>query len=104
MVSRMERIKPKIGKGIRAVRMNYRLILAFMVLLLSVLVVYGNDFGILANEALKNEAFSHVLLFPFFLGFLFYLKKDVVKASLSLDDSRKRARAKYVNELRGVVF
>jgi exosortase/archaeosortase family protein len=85
-------------------RSNYRLILLIALALLSAFIVYGNDFLIVANEALQNESFSHVLLLPFFVGFLFYLKKDVVKASLVIDAHRKRTSAKYVNEVLGVIL
>jgi len=85
-------------------RSNYRFILLVALASLASLIVYGNDFQILANEALQNEAFSHVLLLPFFAGFLFYLKKDIVKASLVLEAHKKRTSAKYVNEILGVIL
>ena len=85
-------------------RLNYRWILLIAIALLAVFIVYGNDFLIVANEALQNESFSHVLLLPFFAGFLFYLKKDVVKASLAIDAQRKRTSAKHVNEILGVIL
>jgi exosortase len=43
-------------------------------------------------------------LLPFFVGFLFYLKKDVVKASLALEKHRKRTSSKYVSEMLGIVL
>ncbi len=85
-------------------RLHYSSVLVVTLVLVAITVVYGNDFAILANEALQNEAFSHVLLLPFFAGFLFYLKKDVVKASLALDKYRKPTSTKYVNEILGVVL
>jgi exosortase len=103
-VLKLENISRKLKAGLAAVTKNYRHILVFVLVLLSVFIIYWNDFGILANEALQNEAFSHVLLFPFFAGFLFYLKKDVVKASLALDKQRKRTSTKYVDEILGVAL
>jgi exosortase len=67
-------------------------------------VVYGNDFAIIANEAVQNEAFSHILIFPFLAGFLFYLKKDVITASFHLKNLRKHSSTNYFNEILGVVF
>ncbi len=86
------------------VKRNYRLILMLALITVAVLIVYSNDLMILANEALQNESFSHVLLLPFFAAFLFYLKKDVVKATLSIDTPKKQLRTKYLNELLGVIF
>lgn len=96
----VRRVGPNI---VHFMRSNYRFILFSALALLSVFIVYGNDFLILANEALQNEALSYVLLLPFFAGFLFYLKKDSVKASLAIDAHKKRTSAKYVNEVSGVI-
>ena len=87
-----------------AVKRNYRLILMLILIAAAVLIVYSNDLMILANEALQNESFSHVLLLPFFAAFLFYLKKDVVKGTLAVDAPKKKLSAKYVNEILGVVL
>ncbi len=97
----VRRIGPTV---VHFIRSNYRLILLIAMASLSAFIVYGNDFLILANEALQNESFSHVLLLPFFVGFLLYLKKDVVKASLAIDAHKKRTSAKYVNEVLGVIL
>jgi len=86
------------------IRLYYRHVLLFALCLLLVIIIYGNDFWILANEAFRNEALSHILLLPFFAGFLFYLKKDAVKAALALDKYSKRTNAKYVNEILGVAL
>jgi len=100
----VESVKRHLKIGVAAARTYYLQFFAFALVLASILVVYGNDLAILANEALRNEALSHILLMPFFVGFLFYLKKDAVKAALSLERNGKRTDAKYVNEILGVVF
>jgi len=100
----MEFTKRKLKTAVALVRTYYLHICAFALILASIFVVYGNDLAILANEALQNEALSHILLLPFFAGFLFYLKKDAVKAALSLDKHGKRTNAKYVNEILGVAL
>ncbi len=89
---------------LETVKKNYRLILMLTLIAIIVVVVYGNDFAMLANEAWQSESFSHVLLLPFFAGFLFFLKKDVIKASLSIDKPKKQLGAKYVNELLGLIL
>ena len=84
-------------------RLNGAWLLVLALFLVAVAVVYGNDLAILANEALQNEAFSHLLIFPFLLGFLFYLKKDVIKATLLLGRTSK-SKTRYVNEISGAAL
>jgi exosortase len=90
---------------LEVIKKNYRLLLMLLLVTVAVLIVYGNDFAILANEAWLSESFSHVLLLPFFAGFLIYLKKDALKASLSIDTPKnKQFGLKYVNELAGLIL
>jgi exosortase len=86
------------------IKTHFKEALLFSLVLLSIFIVYGNDLSILANEALQNEALTYVLLMPFLVGFLFYLKKDVVKASLTLDKQYRQKTKKYINEVLGVIL
>jgi exosortase len=90
----------KFSDRIRAYRYQ---ILLFAILLITVGVIYGNDLSILLNEALQNEACNYILLMPFFAAFLFYLKKDVVKATIRME-KKKNTNTKYFNELSGIVL
>jgi hypothetical protein len=47
-------------------------VLSAALLILLIFIVYWRDLEILANEALNAEALSHILLIPFFIGYLFY--------------------------------
>jgi exosortase len=100
----VDSLKHRLKTGVTALRNHYQLALAFALVLASILVVYGNDFAILANEAIQNEALSHILLLPFLIGFLLYLKKDAVKASTAIGKHGRRTNVKYLNELLGVVL
>ena len=100
----MDKVKVWQKKVENNVRLYYRHILLFALCLLLVIVVYGNDFWILTNEAFQSDALSHILLIPFLVGFLFYLKKDVVKAALTLDKRNKQASIKYFNEIVGIIL
>jgi len=100
----MENTNFRLKTVLSALNRRYQHILAFALILLIILIVYGKDFEILVNEALNNEAFSHVLLLPFFVGFLLYLKKDVVKAALKLEMERRQIGTKYVNEIMGAAL
>lgn len=100
----MENVKRKLKSGAIAARRYYKHILSLAIVLLIVIIIYGGDFTILANEALQNEAFSHVLLLPFFAAFLFYLKKDSVKATLLPKRHNKQTSTRYLNEIMGATL
>lgn len=86
------------------IKQSCRLIFMIAMLLAVLMIVYGTDFLVIANEAWQNESYSHVLLLPFFACFLVYLKKDLVKASLAIETSKKQSSVKYVSELLGVIL
>jgi exosortase len=86
------------------IRDNRYQILLFAILLITIGVIYGNDLSILLNEALQNESCNYILLLPFFAAFLFYLKKDVVKATIRIEKQKKNTNTKYFNELSGIVL
>ena len=100
----MERSRFIWSKVAVGIKNFYRHILSAALIGLLVMIVYGQDLEILANEALQNEALNHVILIPFLAGFLFYLKKDLVKASLALGKRQKQAKVRYVDELVGVIL
>jgi len=76
-------------------------ILSATLILLLIFTVYWRDLEILVNEALNAEALSYLLLMPFFAGYLFYLKKDLVNASIFIESFNKKSRAKYLDALVG---
>jgi exosortase/archaeosortase family protein len=90
-------------KNVNALRRYYQYIVAAALVTILILIVYGSDLQILANEALQNEALSHILILPVFAGILFYMKKDFVKASLDLE-KYKKTRNKYLDQLIGVAI
>jgi exosortase len=98
----MEKAKYVSAKAAAIIKTYYQHILSAVLIAVVILIIYGRDLEILANEALQNEALSHILMIPFFVGFLIYLKKDMVKASLALEKYQKQTKAKYVDELIGV--
>ncbi len=98
----MEKAKYVPAKAAAIIKTYYQHILSAVLIAVVILIIYGRDLEILANEALQNEALSHVIMIPFFVGFLVYLKRDMVKASFALEKYQKQSKAKYVNELIGV--
>lgn len=76
-------------------------ILSIASIILPTIIVYRHDLEILASEALQNEALGHILLIPFLAGILFYLKRDVVKASYAIQRQPKRGLTRYADEIIG---
>ena len=85
-------------------RLQYPYVLSGVLIILLVLIVYGQDLAILANEALYSEALTHVLLIPGFTAIIFYLKKDAVLASYALLKQQRRTRLPYIDEVTGVAL
>jgi hypothetical protein len=77
-------------------------VLAASFISLLITVVYWRDLEILANEAFRSEELSHVLLIPLLVGILLYWKKDMFKASISLDSMQKKSRNMSIDELIGL--
>ena len=93
-----------LNRAVAYMKTHYQHILSAVLITLLVFIVYGDDLEILVNEALQTEALSHVLLIPFFAGFLLYLKKDTVKASLALEKIRKKTKTQHIDEVIGVAM
>jgi len=100
----MEKLKHVLSKVVVNIKTYYQLILSATLITLLVLIVYGSDLEILVNEAFQSEALSHVLLIPFLAGFLFYLKRNMVKASLALEKHQKKTRTRYIDEAIGIIL
>jgi exosortase/archaeosortase family protein len=94
----------RIKEAARWIKVHRKPILLATLLLTSVLIIYGNDFAVLANEAVQNEVYSYILLLPFFAAFLCYIKKDAVKAALAIEKDCKKTSANYLNALEGVIL
>lgn len=65
----------KLSALLKKVKVYYQHILATVLIILLIVLVYWRDMEIIANEALNAEVLSHVILIPFFVGFLLYRKK-----------------------------
>lgn len=100
----MEKVRCLLNKAVGNVKTYYQHIISITLIMLLVIIVYRQDLEILMNEALQTEALSHVLLIPFFVGILLYLKKDMVKASLALEKLRKKTKTQYLDEVIGIAL
>jgi len=79
-------------------------IIAVSLITLTTLIVYWQDLSILANEALQNEAVSHIILVPLLASFLIYRKREPLKASLTIERLRKKAEGISVSEVTGIAL
>lgn len=98
----MKRISSKLKDISAILRENWQHILAASLILLLVAVVYWRDLKILADEAVRAEALSHVLSVPLFVGLLLYWKRDLFKASVAMDSLLKKSKNKFLDELVGL--
>jgi exosortase len=83
------------------IKTNGRYILTAASITLLILIVYKRDLEIIANEALRNEALSHILLIPFLAGVLLYLRKDLFNASLAIRGNRNFEKTTNVDAIIG---
>jgi len=80
------------------------LILSVATIPLMILIVYWRDLSIIVNEALQNEAVTHVVLVPILVSYIVYRKRDIVKATFALEKLRQRSRASFLNEVVGLAL
>jgi exosortase len=97
----MMRTTKVLNKFAANVRTNYLAISSILMIVITLLAVYWQDLSVLANEALQNEAVSHLILVPFLISYLLYRKKDTVRASLSLEKFQGRLSPVSLNEIIG---
>lgn len=88
-------------KTTQTLKHYHQYIVSAALITILILIVYGQDLQILTNEALQNEALSHILILPLFAGILFYIKKDTVKATLDLA-KYNTTKTKYLDQLVGM--
>jgi exosortase len=98
----LKRLLDKIKYMPSLLKSSWLHVLAASFILLLITVVYWRDLEILANEAFQAEELSHVLLIPLFVGILLYWKRDMFKASISLDSVQKTSRNMFIDELIGL--
>jgi len=98
----LKRLMDKIKYTPTFLKGNWLHILAASFILLLIIAVYWRDLEILANEAFQAEELSHILLIPLFVGILLYWKRDIFKASISLDSMQKKSRNMFIDELIGL--
>lgn len=89
---------------LRSARNSHLAIISISLIILTILIVYWQDFSILANEAIQNEAMSHIFLVPLLASFLIYRKKELVKASLSIERLRGKTEAISLSEITGIAL
>jgi len=75
---------------------------AISLVVAAILIIYWQDFETLFNEALHNEAVSHIILVPLLASYLAYRKRDFIRASLALDRLKGHKRLVSTTDLVGI--
>ncbi len=83
---------------------NKNIIVKSLSILIITLIVYYRELYLVANEAIQNEALSHILAVPFFIGYIIYTKKNVIIASQSLSPIHKNKNLISDNEIIGIIL
>jgi exosortase len=96
-----KRLSQKFVDNLKRLKAYSAHILSATLIILLIFIVYWRDLEILVNEALNSEALSHLFLVPFFLGYLFYQKKGLFRASVAIEGFQKTSRARYLDALVG---
>lgn len=98
------RIMKVLRKFAASLKTSSLAILSILLVVIVLLVVYWQDLSVLANEAMQNEAVSHLIIVPFLTSYLLYRKKDTVRASLSLKKFQERLSFVSLNEIIGIAL
>ncbi|MEM3566215.1 MAG: exosortase/archaeosortase family protein [Candidatus Bathyarchaeia archaeon] len=98
----MKKLGQCFSKALTNIRTYYKHILAVFLTLSLIFIVYWRDLEVLVNEALNTESLTHVLIIPFLASFLFYRKREMVKASLALDKLQKPQKTRYIDGFVGL--
>jgi exosortase len=69
----------------------------------AVLILYHQDFAILANEATTSEIASHVFLIPFMLAYIIYRRRKILRAVTPLENASTE-RTKLITEIVGALL
>jgi len=92
------------SKLFESIKTYNKIILSTAVIIVLILIVYGRDLEIILNEAIKSEALGHILLLPFLAGTLFYLKRDIVKALMSIQEHQRELKTKSIDGILGITL
>jgi len=69
----------------------------------AVLMLYHQDFAVLANEATTSEIASHALLIPFMLAYIIYRRRKILRAVIPLENASTE-KTKRITEIVGVLL
>lgn len=100
-MSSQKRLSRRFIDNLKKVKASAVHILSATLIIFLIFIVYWRDLEILANEALNAEALSHLFLMPFFVGYLFYQKRDLFKASVAIEGFQKGSMTKHLDALVG---
>jgi len=79
------------------------LALKILTLTAAVIAVYFQDLSIIFNDALYNEATSHILAIPILFAYLIYRKRRMLRASIPFEPGDRPSWTKHVAAISGLL-
>lgn len=89
-------------KAYTELKRNSFFVLSAVMIPLMILIVYWQDLSILVNEALYNEAVTHIVFVPVLVSYIVYRKRNVIRATFELEKLRQRSRDSLLVEVVGL--
>ena len=66
--------------------------------------IYFQDLTIVANEAIRSELMSHILVIPFLLAYILYRKRKMFRATIPFETTNFTRKPTYTHEIVGALL
>jgi exosortase len=86
------------GKGASAIGLKA------LTVAIAILALYHQDLDMVFNDALQNEATSHILAIPFIVAYLIYRKRKILGAVIPFETRGRQGRAGHLETLNGILL
>ena len=73
------------------------------VVLFATIAIFYQDLVILANEALRSEMASYIIVIPFLFVYLLYRKRKMLRAVISLESADRSKKTKHLATIAGIL-
>jgi len=73
------------------------------VVLFATIAIFYQDLAILANEALRSEMASYIIVIPFLFVYLLYRKRKMLRAVISLESADRSKKTKHLATIAGIL-
>jgi exosortase len=70
----------------------------------AIVALFYQDLSILFNDALRNEATSHILVIPLLFAYLIYRKRKMLRAVVTFEKGSKPNQTKHLTTISGILL